>query len=248
MISNLYYIMLFAVTVFAVLFLFMYMLYRHFVQKLERQQRESVQAILETQENERRTIALEVHDNLGPLLSITNMRIEALTAATDNEHAKGELNHVHKQLKDAIFVCRDISHELTPFLNTEIGLQQMISDHVQKINAAGKLQVVFNCNIADVKIHHQKSASLCRVLMELLNNTIKHAHAQQAVIDMGVKGTQFILGYTDDGVGMKATTGNGIGMKNIQSRVQLLNGQLQTVQHDGKGVDIRIKIPLKELI
>lgn len=224
----------------------MYKSYKHFVQKIEKQRRENIQSVLEVQERERRTIALEVHDNLGPLLSITSMQIEALMAGADDKHVRGGMQEVHQQLKRAIYICRDISHELTPFLNEKTGLERMVHEHLQKINTTGKIKVSFNYNIGNIPISQQHAASICRVVLELLTNTIKHAEAKNSNIEMSIKNTQFILLYTDDGKGLQPNSSSGIGMKNIQSRVELLNGILQIGQ-PYQGIKVTIKIPLKEL-
>ena len=90
----------------------MYMLYQHFIGKIERQQREAMQAVLDAQENERKQIAKEVHDNLGPLLSITGMQLEAAMANVKETEAL-LLNDAYKQLKQSIEICRNISVSYT---------------------------------------------------------------------------------------------------------------------------------------
>lgn len=225
----------------------MYLSYKHFVQKIERQKRENIQSVLDVQERERRIIALEVHDNLGPLLSITNMQLEALMVAGDNEEIKNDLQDIYKQLKRAVEICRDISHELTPLLNDKIGLSQMINEYLGKINTTGKIDARFNCDIGDTIIAQKNAASICRIVLELLTNTIKHADAQRAIIDIAIKNNHLHLAYNDDGKGMHKKSSSGIGMKNIHSRVQLLNGQLQISNPSSGGIDVRIKIPVKEL-
>lgn len=244
---GLYYIILFGVALFLMLFIFMYLTYKHFVQKIEQQKRENIKSVLEVQERERRIIALEVHDNLGPLLSITNMQLEALMIAEGNEQVKDELQDVYKQLKRAVAICRDISHELTPYLNNKIGLKQMISEYVEKINITGKIKASINCEIGDIIIAQQNAASICRIVLELLTNTVKHAEAKHAHIKIEVKGVHLALFYTDDGKGLQTKSNHGIGIKNIESRVQLLNGQLQIGQPGAQGIDVKIKIPVKEL-
>lgn len=244
---GLYYIILFGVALFLMLFIFMYLTYKHFVQKIEQQKRENIKSVLEVQERERRIIALEVHDNLGPLLSITNMQLEALMIAEGNEQIKEDLQDVYKQLKRAVAICRDISHELTPFLNNKIGLQQMINEYLGKINTTGKIDANFNCDIGSTVIAQKNAASICRIVLELLTNTIKHADAKHASIDIAIKNNHMHLIYNDDGKGMQKKSSSGIGMKNINSRVQLLNGQLQIANPSAGGIDVRIKIPVKEL-
>lgn len=244
--TSIFYVILFGVVLFIMLFVFMYLSYKHFVRKIEAQRRENIQSVLVVQERERRIIALEVHDNLGPLLSITNMQVESLMIDEVNEHKKEEIQEVYKQIKYAVAICRDISHELTPFLNEETSLVQMIHEYLQKVNATGKIKAHFHCNIGDLVIVQQKAASISRMILELLTNTIKHAEAENATIDISVKGSQLILTYTDDGKGISEKSNTGIGLKNIESRVLLLNGVLQIGEQHTKGIKIIVKIPVRE--
>lgn len=224
----------------------MYLSYKYFVRKIETQRRENIQSILEVQERERRIIALEVHDNLGPLLSIATMQLESITLGNGNEHIKKDIHEVYKQLKRAVAICRDISHELTPFLNEETGLEQMIYEYLQKVNTTGKIKAHFHCNIGGLVVVQQKAASICRMVLELLTNTIKHAGTENATVDISIKGSQLILTYTDDGKGISQKSNTGIGLKNIESRVLLLNGVLQIGEQHTGGIKVIVKIPVKE--
>lgn len=244
--NSFYYIIVFATTLFTGLFLFMYILYRHFIKKIDRQQRENMQAILETQENERRQIALEVHDNLGPLLSITGMQMETLMASKKGDEGKA-MQDVYQQMKQAVEICRDISHNLTPMLNTQSRLDEMLSDYINMVNKTKRIAIQFVYDLNDVEIQQQKSASLCRIVQELVTNTLKHANAKNIHILITRQSSWIILTYTDDGKGMLQVSGNGIGIKNIQSRVLLLNGHLSYGQGTSNGIEVKIKIPVNEL-
>ncbi len=244
--NDVYAIIAFASCLVVLMFIFMYMLYKYFVGKIERQQREAMQAVLDAQENERKYIAKELHDNLGPLLSISNMQLEAAM-----EKVKGSdivlLNDAYKQLKQAIDICRNISHDLTPFLNTGNSLNEILQDYAQRVSKAGFIAVDYLYAISDVAISQQASASLCRIVLELMTNTIKHAQAKNIGIRITEQQHMLLLHYYDDGIGIQSVTNTGIGLKNIHSRVQLLNGQLQTGQYEGHGMEMKIKIPLTQL-
>lgn len=245
--NSFYYIIVFATALFTGLFLFMYVLYRHFIKKIDKQQRENMQAILETQENERRQIALEVHDNLGPLLSITGMQMETLMANKQGDESKA-MQDVYLQMKQAVEICRDISHNLTPMLNTQSRLDEMLIDYINMVNKTKRIAIQFVYDLNDVEIQQQKSASLCRIVQELVTNTLKHADAKNIHILITRQSSWIILTYTDDGKGMLQVSGNGIGIKNIQSRVLLLNGHLSYGQGTSNGIEVKIKIPVNELI
>lgn len=248
MLPDLRYIIVFSVILFVSILFFTFKIYLFFTRKIERQQRENMQSVLETQENERQSIAREVHDNLGPLLSITNMQVESVIAGTAGDVAL--LEEIQKQLGYAILICRDISHALTPLLYEQSDLYDMVNEHVEKINRTGKLAIRFEYGLQHVNIHNQKAASICRIVLELMNNTLKHANASVAELQMTEKDKQLLLVYSDDGRGMGETDArHGIGQRNIATRVHLLNGQLQPEQpKNRRGFSIRIKIPISELL
>lgn len=239
-------ILVFTTMIFVVLFVFMYMLYKYFVRKIDTQQRQAMQAVLDAQENERRLIAKEVHDNLGPLLSISGMQLEA---AMDDfkEHDVSLLSDAYKQLKQAIDICRSISHELTPFLNMDSSLDEILQEYTQRVCKTGFIAVNYEYALDNVAVSQQVSASLCRIVLELMTNTIKHAYAKNIIIRLMCQHNVMLLHYCDDGVGLQENSNAGIGMRNIQSRVHLLNGQMQTGQYDGRGLEIKIKIPIAQL-
>lgn len=241
-------IALLTVLLFIAILIFTIRLYTHFTRKISKQERKNMQSVLETQESERRAIAKEVHDNLCPLLSITNMQVEASMRNISDAGTLELMSEVQSQLKHAIYICRDISHELTPSLHERTSLQDMINDYVIKIQNTRKIEIAFRHALEQVVIHHQKAASICRIVLELMNNTIKHAQAKQIRIEMREKDSFFLLAYSDDGIGMDhENMTHGIGLQNIVSRVQTLNGQLNMSMPVSRGCDIMIRIPIKEL-
>lgn len=245
--NDVYFVIAFASCLVVLLLVFMYMLYQHFIGKIERQQREAMQAVLDAQENERKQIAKEVHDNLGPLLSITGMQLEAAMANVKETEAL-LLNDAYKQLKQSIEICRNISHELTPFLSSGNTLDAILQDYVQRVSNTRLITVDYRYLLGNLQIGHQASASLCRIVLELIANTIRHAHANHIGISISSHLQTVHLHYYDDGIGIKENKNEGIGLRNIQSRVHLLNGQLNIGQYDPHGVEVKIKIPVKELI
>jgi|GEM_PF-4530298 len=240
-------IALLTVLLFIVILAFTIRLYTYFTRRISKQERKNMQSVLETQESERRAIAKEVHDNLCPLLSITNMQVEASMRNITDAETLELMSEVQKQLKHAISICRDISHELTPSLHERTTLQDMISDYVAKIQNARKIEIAFRHALEQVVIHHKKASSICRIVLEMMNNTIKHAQAKQISIEMTEKDSFFHLAYSDDGIGIGNTSlTSGIGLKNIVSRVQTLNGQVN-IGTPSCGCEIRIRIPVEEL-
>lgn len=244
--SEVYYIIMIAIVLFIVLFIFMYLSYKHLIQKIEKQRRENIQSMIDVQERERRIIALEVHDNLGPLLSITSMQIEAALENIPDGYKK-QLEEAHEQLKNAVEMCRNISHDLTPFINTGNSLPEILEEYIRRLRKTKLINIDFKYALDKIPIAQQASASICRIVLELITNTVKHAHAKNICINIARQQQTALIHYYDDGIGMQHNQSPGIGIKNIQSRVQILNGVLQIGQPEHSGIDVKIKIPIKNL-
>lgn len=208
-----------------------------------------MQAILDAQENERKNIAREVHDNLGPILSISAMQADMLSAKIAGSEEAKLLNNIKAQLQEAVYVCRHVSHQLTPLLHPGITFDEMVNGYIEQISNAGKLKITAQINTRHVKMHEQKATSLCRVLTELLHNTLKHAEATNAVINIFPKDDSLQFDYHDNGIGL--TPGQkvkGIGLNNIQFRISLLNGTISIPESPNQqGFCMNIKIPLSSL-
>lgn len=233
---------------FILLVLLTVQLWAHFRKQIEQERKKNLQAILDAHESERKTIAREIHDNLGPLLSISILQADALLEKEIPAGQRELMKHIKKQLSDALYICRQVSHELTPLLHTGITLKEVVSGYMAQINAAGKLQILLQYEAEGVTIQEKKATSLCRVVAELLHNTVKHAHATEARIHVYEQNAYFVMDYSDNGEGMprnKKVTG--IGMNNIYSRISLLNGSISLPDATTRGFKILIKIPARAL-
>lgn len=215
---------------------------------MEVQRKNNIQAILDAQESERKIIAREIHDNLGPLLSISVLQTDSLLEKTVLTAESGLIEQIKKQLKEAVLICRQVSHELTPLLHTGITLKEMISHYVEQINATGKLFIQMKYSADSILIDEKKATSLCRVITELFHNTVKHANATEANLCVDLQNSYFVIDYADNGGGIKKMEKKkGIGMSNINSRISLLDGTVSVSNNKSKGFKIFIRIPVTML-
>lgn len=245
-----HYIFIVTSIVFILLVLLILFLWSHFRQQIEKQRKINIIAILEAQENERKDIAKEVHDNLGPILSISALQVDVLSANIIDEKEALLLQNIKAQLSKAVLICRQVSHELTPVMHSGISLNEMISSYTQQINETGKLSIKADISTGAINLNEQKATSLCRIATELLHNTLKHAEATEAWINIYLKGKFLFFEYRDNGIGLAAgKKKKGIGLSNIYSRVSLLNGTVSLTQSpSNKGFFIYLKIPQASLL
>lgn len=200
-------------------------------------------ATIDTQEQERTEIGRELHDNVNQVLTTTKLYLELSQASPD---IKEEM--IQKASNNIVYVINEIRQLSRSLMNTSIddlGLKEAIKDLVDSVNATKKLFV-------KLKIRHDLEKSLStenklmvyRILQEALNNIIKHAGAALVLIDIKKKGKNIEIIVQDNGIGFNiATVKKGMGLKNIQNRVYLVNGQLKIDSSNGNGCTLHIQIP-----
>jgi signal transduction histidine kinase len=141
-------------------------------------------AILQTQENERRRIAEELHDGLGYMLSTLKLNLTSLDAGEpDRSGVQGRfLGNSLRLLEDAFRELKAISNNLMPDLLFQPGLLVAVEDLCRKVNDTGKLAVAFRHFNVTRKLRKDFETEVFRIVQEILNNTIKHAGARQLEI------------------------------------------------------------------
>ena len=211
-------------------------------------QRQLLAAAVEIQENERRRIAGDLHDDIGSLLSAARLYLKQLNPeakAEEHTEIKTETLSIVGQI---IRNTRRITHDLMPAELEKFGLSAAAEDLCDRVGKTDDLDVHFNSNL-NQRLPAKCEVALFRVIQELINNTIKHAEARQINLEMGMQRDQFVLRYADDGKGFDLATteqrgGSGLGLKNIESRVSLIDGRLDYQSQPGKGLQVFIHLPL----
>ncbi|MDX5419021.1 MAG: sensor histidine kinase [Hymenobacteraceae bacterium] len=240
-----------------ILFVFMYqrrMLQHqeHLRQLQEARQRQLLDAALEAQEAERRRVARDLHDEVGGMLALVRLNIgQVALKAKGNEAAVETANRSKQLLDEAINSVRRISHDLLPVVLDKMGLAQSIKSLAHSIPPESGLEVQFTHNLEKERLDVRRELLLFRILQELLNNSLKYAEASLITVDLHRADGHLKLSYTDNGKGFDfdATQQNsngsaGLGLKNLQSRVDLLDGSLYYFSGVGTGIKADIVIPI----
>lgn len=203
-------------------------------------------AIIRTEEKERRFFSKELHDGLGPILSSIKMSLSALNSNTLDNVNKEILQRTEKTVDHAIVTTKEISNYLNPQVLERFGLKKALKIFANNIMATKQLSIDLLLEYPDNKMDHNTAVVLYRVFCELINNTIKHAKATESKISIFLTGNMFKCMYEDNGIGFNTTTAvlNGSGILNMKSRVKSLNGQFTLSGSPGKGIFVKILIPL----
>ncbi len=206
----------------------------------------AARAIVEGQEEERKRIANELHDGLGVLLSATRMQFSAIK--DKNPENKPLIEKATKLLEQASTDVRKISHNMMPGLLTKFGLYEAIEDLFDQLETIKGLNATIKINGEQERLPENKEIMLYRIMQEVINNTLKHAQANNVSLIIDILPNRLTLLYTDDGKGFDLKNSDmlkSIGVTSIQSRVNFLGGKLDLKTKPGEGVKYKIEIPLE---
>lgn len=227
----------------AVIIFFIFSIVRE-QKKVLKWQQARIAAEISILENERKRIAGDLHDELGPMLSGVKLQLNHLEPVNDGEAAV--LEKSCKQIDDIVQRFREISYDLLPNTLVRKGFIKATTEFVGKMKALHPLQIIFTTD--HFSLSPEREVSLYRMLQEIIQNTFKHARAKELRIDIVVKDKTIFLQTKDDGVGFnyneKNQQANGVGLLSLQSRAELLEGQLVVHSHPGSGTLFELEIPL----
>lgn len=218
------------------------------LRRLNRQQQERLKIALEAQEQERKNIAQDLHDEVGSRLATLKLYVSSLTnylkKSSEAEKIKKEIFEIiHISLVD----IRRLLRELSPRTLEQYGYAAAVEELANKINATDQLHVTFESRRLPDQLPKNIEIGLYRITQELLNNTLKHAGATEVVISVIPSGSSLSFFYSDNGRGfLYSEVRTGLGVGNIESRVSVLGGKIQWYSSPGKGLEVTIEIPNRE--
>lgn len=204
-------------------------------------QKALLEGTIAAQEDERSRISRELHDGIGQELSAIRMGMQQTLQKVPDPAL---LNRLADQVERAAHNVRSISHTMMPKALTELGLEAALQDLAQAISSQTPLQVTFNKIGTSVRLSPQQELALYRVAQELLNNTLKHAKASEADLQLIFRKDHVVLLVEDDGVGLTHPDKKGHGFHNIQSRLQALNADIHYESREDAGLVVTIKMPV----
>ncbi|MEP7376065.1 MAG: ATP-binding protein [Chitinophagaceae bacterium] len=208
--------------------------------------KEKMQVEINTLEKERKRIASDLHDELGPHLSSVRLQINCIHVTDPDDAAIVEKAVLH--IDSILNRLREISNDLMPNVLLRKGLVTAIREFVDKLNEVQPLRISYNVNEI-VLFTQETEIHLYRIVQELIHNTLRHAKAQTLDISIDMVNSKLILKTTDNGQGFDSNIGRqgrGFGLSSIMSRVELLHGDVYLDSAPGKGTAYTIEIPLQK--
>ena len=205
-------------------------------------QKEILQSVIQTQEEERMRIAQDLHDDISSKLNIVSLNTHLLKTPNLSEAEFAEItNNIVSLTKKALENSRRIAHDLLPPVFEKFGLHAAIEELVLEFSTAKNVQINYENELEFSALEVNNQLHIFRILQELLNNSMRHGKATSISITFVSKNHQNTCVYTDNGVGFNTNSENkkrGIGMQNIESRVNFLRGNINVQSEINKGVQI----------
>ncbi len=208
-----------------------------------RHKQEEFRSMIEGEENERKRIAMELHDGLGQLLSSARLNVSGLEESVKKED-EAILKNSLSLIDDACTEVRNVSHNLMPAALIKMGLVPALRELSSKISASGKIAVTLTADQFSAKLNGTEEIAVYRIVQETVNNALKYSRAEN--ISISLSGSNSVTAVVrDTGIGMPEGTshaGDGIGWRNIRSRVELLNGSFVVDSSPGNGTTVTVTI------
>jgi PAS domain S-box-containing protein len=201
--------------------------------------------IIETEEKERRRFAQDLHDGMGPLLSTIKLYTRSVLTAKDDQNKNIAIEKALETIDEAIAHTKEIAYNISPSILKDFGLVVAVKSYVNKFNDTKKVNIHFQSDL-NKRVPSNIEASLFRIIIELINNTVKHAHANNAFIEIKLKENNLLVQYSDDGIGFELQPvfekSKGQGLVNIINRTKSIGGEINFETDINQGFNVGISI------
>ncbi len=202
---------------------------------------------LEVQEQTMQSIATELHDNVGQLLSLTTLTLNSIDL-TNTEKAEKKIENSLGLVNNSIKELRELAKLLHGEQIVQNGIGHAIEQELNWLNKAGVHQLIVNNNLLDLSYTSpDKDLIILRLLQEIINNIIKHAKASIIEVECYFKDNSLFLTVKENGIGFNVdetrSRRTGMGLNSIFKRTEMINGKLTLNSLPNQGTTILIEIP-----
>ncbi|QTA80195.1 Sensor histidine kinase, PAS domain-containing [Desulfonema limicola] len=211
--------------------------------------------LLTAQEQERKRLALGLHDELGQSLAVLKLNLNAVKRELkDNqEPIKNEIQTIIEYTDNIIENVRRLSRDLTPSVIEDLGLTGAIRWLIEGYSERFKIHILYNFPNIDSLFSENNQINIYRIFQEIFNNIRKHAQTDSALVNIAKKGDYVSFEVEDHGQGFdiksvnkKTLEDKGLGLAAMEERVRILGGYIKISSSRGNGTKIRFVIPTCE--
>jgi signal transduction histidine kinase len=225
---------------------------RH-IAEISRAREESQQLsarLVEAQENERRSISRELHDEVGQALTgvlVEMANLSTLIRAGDKAALATKADEIKRMVENSISVVRNMALLLRPSMLDDLGLVPALQWQAREVSRRGGIWVKVAAEGVSEELPEEHKTCIYRIVQEALHNCVQHAGARNVTIKVEQQADRLLLSIQDDGKGFRPLAEKGMGLLGMQERVSHLSGTFAVKSEPGQGTDLRVMLPLEKV-
>lgn len=215
---------------------------------------EKTNAVIQAQEQERSKIARNLHDEVGAVLTMASRNLKSfLKEIPEKQKNREDLLFTMEILEQSVEKIRSISHGMLPHFLVKFGLQKTLQRLMNQTEKTLGHPCTFTSGITkELQLEQQHEIHFYSIVLELLNNLLKHSHPKSIHINLELNSTHLLLKMRHDGVAISQSeyeylliNGDGMGLESIDLRLRMINGEL-LYQRNTPGGTIELSMPINE--
>ena len=204
-------------------------------------------AVLRAEEKTRSTFSKELHDGLGPLLSSAKISLSAIKREELDTERREIFDNTLYVVEEALRSLREISNNLSPHVLSDFGLARGIQNFIDRSQTLHNVKISYATNLRGERYDSDIEVIMYRVVCELITNSLKHSGCSEIRLSLTSGGDMLELQYTENGRGFnpQSMMDCGMGLSNINSRVNSLNGEFEVTSTKGRGMRASVKVNVR---
>ena len=217
--------------------------FRELLARVEAEQRRSGRLVLRAQEEERRRLARDLHDEVNQALTAILLRLEAASQSAPPELGD-ELRELKRLVNQAMGELLQLARHLRPTALDDHGLLPALATHVRRFAAQTGIQADLRTRGEATDLAPDREIAVYRVAQEALANVARHAGASRVAVDLNATGRHLELRVRDDGCGFDSQRRRkGLGLDGMAERARLVGGELDIESSPGEGTELVMRVP-----
>jgi len=215
-------------------------------QLMNEQEINLLETTIAAEQNERKKLAKDIHDNLGSYLATLKYQHEVVKPGAENPKLLQHYSTTAKLISDACAEVRTISHQMATGFNVHFSLVPAINELIQRIHSTSQFNLQWYHFPDQLQLPRETAVSIYKVIQELLSNVLKHARAKKVEFHLHQNPDEINILFEDDGIGFnQVAASEGMGLLNMRERIDQLNGTFEINSRPSGGTTIVIIVPLK---
>jgi PAS domain S-box-containing protein len=203
-----------------------------------------------TEERERRRLATELHDHVGQILALAQIKLGGLRESAGSTSLATPMDEVRRLVEQTIQYTRSLTFELSPPILYDLGFEAAVEWLAELMQEQHGLRIEVQSDKGPKPLDDEIRVLLFQTVRELLVNVIKHAQASQVRVAIDREGADLRIKVEDNGVGLPISldappTGRGFGLFSIRERLKHLGGHLKAESEPGQGTRVTLLVPLR---